>query len=291
MNTPDLTPDLPPPAFPKDLIPVQPAAPGKALRRVSARLPFAGARTVLALILREMSSTYGRSAGGYLWVILEPVLGIAILSAIFSLGFKNPRLGSNFPIYYATGLLPYQFFVTVSGKVSQSITYSRQLLGYPRVTFTDVITARVILNVLTQIIVACIVLTGILVAFDTRTTLDMSRIVLCYAMVTALAVGIGTLNCFLSSMFSLWARVWAIATRPLFLISGTIFLYEAIPQPYRGWLWYNPLMHVSGEMRAAFYFSYDAPYVTPSYVFAISGICFMAGMLLLRRYHRDIREL
>lgn len=261
------------------------------LRRVSARLPFAGARTVLALILREMSSTYGRSAGGYIWVILEPVLGIAILSAIFSLGFRHPKLGSNFAIYYATGLLPYMFYTTVSGKTAQAILYSRQLLGYPRVTFTDVIAARVLLNVLTQLIVGCIVLTTIRMMFDTRTTLDMSRVVLCYCMVTALAVGVGTLNCFLSSMFPLWARVWPIITRPLFLISGTILLYEGIPEPYRGWLWYNPLMHVTGEMRAAFYFSYDAPYVTPSYVFAISGICFMAGMLLLRRYHRDIREL
>ena len=261
------------------------------LRRVSARLPFAGARTVMALILREMSSTYGRSAGGYVWVILEPILAIAILSAIFSLGFRSPRLGSNFPIYYATGLLPYMFYSTVSGKTAQAILYSRQLLGYPRVTFMDVIAARLILNVLTQLIVGCIVLTTIRLMFDTRTTLVMSRVVLCYCMVTALAVGVGTLNCFLSSMFPLWARVWPIITRPLFMISGTLFLYESIPEPYRGWLWYNPLMHVTGEMRAAFYFSYDAPYVTPSYVFAVSGICFMAGMLLLRRYHRDIREL
>ena len=267
------------------------ADPDIKLRRVSARLPFAGMRTVFALILREMSSTYGRSAGGYIWVILEPVLGIAILSAIFSLGFRNPRLGSNFPIYYATGILPFQFYSIVSGKVAQAIGYSRQLLTYPRVTFVDVIVARLILNVLTQLIIGCIVLTGIRMSFDTRTTLDLSRLVLCYSMATALAVGIGTLSCFLSSMFALWARIWGIVTRPLFLISGTLFLYETIPEPYRSWLWYNPLMHVTGEMRAAFYFSYDAPYVTPSYVFGVSGVCLMAGLLLLRRFHRDIREL
>lgn len=265
--------------------------PDAKLRRVSARLPFAGVRTVFALILREMSSTYGRSVGGYIWVILEPVLGIALLTAIFSLGFRHPRLGSNFPIYYATGVLPFQFYAIISGKVAHSIVYSRQLLTYPRVTFIDVIVARLILNILTQLIVGCIVISGILIAFDTRTTLDMSRVVLSYSMATALAVGIGTLTCFLSSMFPLWIRVWGIITRPLFMISGTFFIYEAIPEPYRNWLWYNPLMHVTGEMRAAFYFSYDAPYVTPSYVFGVSGVCLMTGLLLLRRFHRDIREL
>ena len=31
-------------------------------------------RTISALIMREMQTTYGRSPGGYLWAVLEPVL-------------------------------------------------------------------------------------------------------------------------------------------------------------------------------------------------------------------------
>ena len=39
------------------------------------------------------------------------------------------------------------------------------------------------------------------------------------------------------------------------------------------------------------YNSYDAAYVTPSYVFAISAIFGTFGLLFLWRYHRDIMEL
>ena len=92
--------------------------------------------------------------------------------------------------------------------------YSRQLLTYSRVTFVDVIVARLILNVLTQLIVGCILLTGIRMAFETRTTLDLSRVMLSYSMVTAFALGVGTLNCFLSSIYPLWSRIWGILTRP-----------------------------------------------------------------------------
>lgn len=261
------------------------------LRRVSARLPFAGTRTVTALILREISSTYGRAAGGYIWAILEPALGIFLLSVIFSLGFRSPRLGSNFAIYYATGLLPYMFFTVISGKMAGAISYSRQLLAYPRVTFTDVLVARMILNALTNLIIGCIIFTVIRMVFETRTTLEMPDILLSYTMALALGVGIGTLNCFLFSMFPLWERIWSILTRPLALVSGVIWIYEIVPQPYQGWLWYNPLIHITGEMRAGFYYSYDATYVSPLYVFSISIITMTAGLLLLRRFHRDIREL
>ncbi|MDJ0823602.1 MAG: sugar ABC transporter permease, partial [Paracoccaceae bacterium] len=36
------------------------------------RRRFATARAVMALMLREMSTSFGRSPGGYLWAILEP---------------------------------------------------------------------------------------------------------------------------------------------------------------------------------------------------------------------------
>lgn len=266
-------------------------APPAKLRRVSARLPFAGSRTVLALMLREMSTTYGRSPGGYIWAVLEPVLAIALLSLIFSAGFRHPALGTNFPIYYATGILPFQFFNSISGRMAQSINYSKALLAYPRVTFVDVLAARLLLNTITQMLVATLIFTGIRMAFDTRTTLEIPRIMLSFSMAGVLAVGVGTLNCFLNAMFPLWDRIWSIATRPLMILSGVLFLYDSIPEPYRGWLWYNPLMHVTGEMRAAFYYGYAADYVMPSYAFGVGLTCFLAGLTFLRHFHRDINEI
>ena len=89
-------------------------------------------------------------------------------------------------------------------------------------------------------------------------------------------------------MFPVWQQVWNIVTRPLIIVSGVIFMYDNTPEPYRSYLWYNPLIHVTGEMRAAFYVSYEASYVSPLYVFALSLALLMFGLLFLRRYHRDI---
>ena len=109
-------------------------------------LSLATTRVISALMLREMSTMYGRSRGGYIWALAEPVLGIVLLSVIFSIGFRTPQLGTNFPMFYATGLIPFLTFNDVSTKVAQSINYSRQLLTYPCVTFVDAIVARFLLN-------------------------------------------------------------------------------------------------------------------------------------------------
>ena len=274
-------------------VPSSPAPPPKRkqLRVVNRGKRFAMPRTITALILREMSTTYGRSPGGYLWALAEPILGIALLTAIFSIGFRSPRLGDNFPIFYATGLLPYLFFVDVSTKTAQAVNYSKQLLAYPRVTLIDAVLARFILSVLTQLMVSYVLLTAILWAFETRTTLEVDRILMTYLMAMALGLGVGVFNCFLMTMFPVWQRAYNVLTRPLLLVSGVIFIYETIPRPYKEWLWWNPLMHVTGEMRGAFYISYDALYVTPSYVFGFSAIFGAIGLLFLWRYYRDIMEL
>jgi capsular polysaccharide transport system permease protein len=99
---------------------------------------------------------------------------------------------------------------------------------------------------------------------------------------------VGTLNCFLLSVFPLWERAWAIFNRPMFIVSCVIFLYDSVPQPYQDWLWWNPLIHPIGLVRRGFYSTYDANYVSFIYVFAVAAVTLAAGLLLLRRYHRDI---
>ena len=49
--------------------PQQPVLPALAPVRGSPRR-FATARTIMALILREMSTRYGRTPGGYLWTVV-----------------------------------------------------------------------------------------------------------------------------------------------------------------------------------------------------------------------------
>ena len=107
-------------------------------------------------------------------------------------------------------------------------------------------------------------------------------------MAASLGLGVGTLNCFLTGIMPAWQRVWAIMNRPLFLVSCIFFLFEAVPDPFNDILWYNPLVHVVGQTRSGFYPYYDAPYVSPLYVFGIALICFILGLVFLRRYVRLI---
>ena len=115
-------------------------------------------RTIVALILREMTTSYGRSPGGYIWAVAEPVVGIALLTFIFSLAFHAPPVGPSFALFYASGLVPFLVYVDISNKISQSVNFSAPLLTYPRVTIIDAVLARALLNIATQALVMSLIL-------------------------------------------------------------------------------------------------------------------------------------
>lgn len=252
--------------------------------------PFATSRAVVALMLREMSTTYGRSPGGYIWAVLEPAAGIALLTIIFSIGFRSPPLGTEFAYFYATGMLPFLMFLDLSLKLGTTIQYSRALLAYPRVTFVDALIARLLMNAMTQFMVHFVVMAFIIFWQSTDVSLDFSKILLSYAMVICLAAGVGTMNSFLIMFFPIWQTVWAVMTRPLFLISCIFFLFETIPRPYSDYLWYNPLVHAVAVMRDGYYPFYKPDYVSFIYTFGLGAVLTLFGLILLHRFHRDILD-
>ena len=245
-------------------------------------------RSVFALILREMATTYGRSPGGYFWAVLEPVAAIALLSFAFSMAFRAPTLGISFPMFYATGYLPFMMFLDVSIKTAGAIRFSRPLLNFGALTWFDAVLARFLLNLLTHLLTAFVVITGLLLAFETRTYLYVPAIFNALAMAALLAAGMGLTNAYLFLAFPAWERIWQVATRPLFIVSGVFFVFEDVPQEVRHFLWFNPLFHVTGEMRRGFYPTYTADYVTPGYVVALGLGLALFGMLLLSRHADEL---
>ncbi|MHA6326467.1 ABC transporter permease [Roseivivax sp. CAU 1753] len=248
------------------------------------------ARAVGALALREMATRYGRNPGGYIWAVLEPAAGIAFLCVVFQAGFRAPPLGQSFALFYATGVLPFFAFTTTTLAVAQALNRSRPLMAYPRVSFLDALVASFLLSALTQMLVAALLLGGIALWLVPEARLLPGPLALCYAMTLALGFGVGAVLAGPITRHPIWHSIWSVATRPLILVSGVILLQDRLPDPWRSWLEWNPLTHVTGAARAAFYPGYDAPYLDPLYVFAVAGGLAMMGLMFLRGFHRDILE-
>jgi len=228
---------------------------------------FAHGRTVFALMLREMSTRYGRSPGGYIWAILEPLGVIVMLTLAFSLMLRSPPLGNSFILFYATGYLPFGMFASTSNAIMTSLSYSKGLLRYPAVSWIDAIAARAILSILTNALVSFVLILAIVYATDSQLSFNLGTILLSYCLAMLIALGVGCVNCAIVGFFPIWGTAWGIFTRPLFLAS---------------------LAHVTAISRSGYFSFYSPQHVSVLYVVFFGLVLLPFGLLLLRRYYLDI---
>ncbi|PYG26322.1 ABC transporter permease [Pelagimonas varians] len=249
---------------------------------------FATGKAVTALMIREMATRYGRSPGGYVWALLEPMGVILIMAIGFSVMLRSPPIGNSFILFYATGFLPFTLFQSLSKAIARSISFSRALLMYPAVTWVDAMLARFVLNSLTGILVTLVICASLLAVTDTRVALDGGPILTSFGMTCLLGLSIGVFNCAVDGLFPVWKQFWSIISRPLVLLSGVIFMYEDLPAKVREILWYNPLVHITATMRDGFYPTYNPDYISVTYCVLFSLIFLFFGIILMARFHRDI---
>ena len=251
---------------------------------------FQTLRTIVALILREMASTYGRNPGGYVWAILQPMGTLIVLSVGFSLLLRAPSLGTNFMMFYATGMLPFQFYGEMAQKSARALNYSRSLLAYPRMTWIDAVISRSVLAVLTQAAVLCVVMTGIIQFYDLHPTIDVIPMLHAVAIAALLGIGVGLNNAVLFGLFPVWKTIWQIVTRPLFLASAVLYIVEDLPVSVQTIMVWNPLAHVTGLGREAFYSTYDPSYVSLRYCYGLALVLVLSGLVFMRAKHADAME-
>jgi capsular polysaccharide transport system permease protein len=268
-----------------------PAAPAPA--DDSAQLPiprFTAPRTIIALMLREVGSSYGRSPGGYAWVVLRTLGIILMMSVIFSFVVRSPSLGNSFVLFYATGWLAFGFYGEIEGKTKRSLRQMGGLLAYPRVVWLDVVLARVCLATVTEIFTMILVMALIIGFTGAHVAISIPPILTALAMAGLLGIGVGLMDCIMSGLYQLWAILWGIITRPLMIASGVLYIYEDLPRFARDILWYNPLVHVTGLFRTGFYETYDAAYVSLPYVFGLGLTLTMLGLIFMRAWYKLVLE-
>jgi capsular polysaccharide transport system permease protein len=241
-------------------------------------------------MLREMATRYVRTPGGFLWAVLEPVAAVLVLTFALSLVMHAPPLGSSFVVFYAAGYLPFLLYATLQGHVQQALRFSRPLLLFPVVSWIDAILARFLLNLVVGLAVTGIVLGGLAAVTGEVAVLRPGAMVLALGFAALLGLGIGVLNCLATGLFPVWGQVWAILSRPLFLVAGVIFVMEDLPPRLQDILWLTPWIHITGLFRTGLYPGYDAAYVSVPLLLAWGLVPLALGLAGLARYNHDILQ-
>jgi capsular polysaccharide transport system permease protein len=248
-------------------------------------------RVVHALIIRETRTRFDGSILGYGWALIEPILHIAMLSVAFAILMRGrPPIGTQFFVFYYTGLIPYHVFVHSSGSMTYAVTNNGPLLQLPLVKTFDVILARGLLELVTDVIVAAVIFGGILAIGIGDPPGNFAGLAAATGLVWLFACGCGFINAVLNACWKSWDKVWNQIARILYFCSGIFYVPGMMPGWIRNILWWNPLLHGIDWFRSSFFVNYEPFWLDRAYLALAAGLTLVAGLGLERGLRRRLYE-
>jgi ABC-type polysaccharide/polyol phosphate export permease/tetratricopeptide (TPR) repeat protein len=248
-------------------------------------------RVIHALIVRESRTRFGDSKLGYGWALMEPVLHILMLSLVFSVMMRGrPPIGNEFFIFYYTGIIPYHLFIHTSSAMTYAITSNLPALQLPLVSPFDLVLARGLLELVTDILVAIILLAGFGILGFGVLPHDIPALTGSVLAVWLFGCGIGFINAVLNAFCKGWDKIWVQLTRALYFCSGIFYVPGMMPDWVRDILAWNPILHAVDWFRASFFAEYAPHWLDRSYLAIVAGLTLLAGLGLEREARRHLYE-
>ena len=249
-----------------------------------ARSPLKIQRDVLfALVMLELSSRFGKSRGGFFWVLVEPVAHLLVPVFIFT--FIRARMvpGVEYPVFLVYGFLPFLFFRAICLQIIDGTNMGQGLLAYRQVMLMDVFMARAMAHSVIYLVVFSIVLTGLgMLGFHVLPLrpIELVGVVLLTVM---LAFGLGLLFAAIASLIPDARAAIKILFMPLYFASGILFPVTRFPDHWVKMFAINPVLHLVELSRVAAVEGYQPmKYLSLEYPVALALVTLLIGLMLYR---------
>jgi ABC-2 type transport system permease protein len=243
---------------------------------------------VKALAVRDLKLRYERSALGFLWTILNPLVMIGVYTLVFS-SVLNSGV-TRFPIFLVPVMLPWNFFVKCLTGVSPILYQSGNMLN--RAAFPS--ESLVFGGIISSFVEFCLEMAifAVILAIIGSPLLP-GLIIIPVVMLLYLLFTTGLVLIF--SVAQVYYRdiqyVVNLLTAAWFFLTPIFYPVEAVPARYL-WLYnLNPMVHIAQCFREPFYTGLFTDWHALALAAVISIDVFAIGWLIFDRYRYEIPEL
>ena len=207
-----------------------------------------------ALVSRDLKVRYRRSAIGFLWTMLQPLLMMLVLRTVFSSLFqaKSAEVPQNYEIYVLAGILFWNFFSQSIVASMNSLRGNAQLLQklpVPKAVFP----LATVLSGLVNLVFALLPLLVLLIV--TGHPLRPALLFLPVAIfITALfTLGAGLLLSPLAVFFSDVVELIGVLLMLMFYLTPVIYPKDIVPESFRWVVRFNPIRSILEVFRDPIY--------------------------------------
>lgn len=241
-----------------------------------------------ALFLREALDRFFGSRAAWAWLIIEPGIHIAFMGCVWSMFRRNSMGGIDITVWIILGMLSFFLFRRTAVQTLHARDCNRAFFVFRQVRPFDVAIARASVEAFSMFFISLVILC--ITSLVGRNVIPDDPLTALIALVGLwlLGFGYGLVTSVGMRLIQDLGHIFQIIMMPLYLISGVIVPISSIPQPYRDWLLWNPLVHGLELVRLGFFPNYHTVDVSIFYLYIWVLSLLALGMSLYRGFENTL---
>jgi ABC-2 type transport system permease protein len=236
------------------------------------------------LVKKDLTTKYRRSILGILWSVINPLMMMLVITAVFQRIFRIQI--ENFPLYYLTGTLMFNFVSEATTGAMSSILSSGTLIRkvyIPKYIFPLEKCIFALLNMLFSLI--AVIIMYMVLQFTPPPTIALLFIPMLYSFVFSVGLGmiLATVNVFfrdMSHLYGVWITVWMYLT-PI------IYPMEILPEFVKNIVRINPLYYFVDYFRQVAMYG-SIPGLRENIACCLFAVIFLLAGLYVFKRKQDI---
>src|SRR5215831_11375668 len=241
------------------------------------------------LVWRDLKVHYRQTLIGAGWVILQPLITMAIFTIIFGRFAQIPSDGLPYPVFVYSALLPWNLFASSLNRGTSSVVGNAQLVSkiyFPRL----ILPFSGVLSPLVDFAVAFVILIGMMIWFGIAPTWGVLALplLILLTVLTALAVGLwlSALNVRyrdIGHTIPFLIQIWMFASPVAYPIS-------LVPEKWRLLYSLNPMAGVIEGFRWALLGTASPNFELVAVSTAVVGVLLLGGLVYFERIERTFAD-
>ena len=239
-------------------------------------------RVIGALMLRELTTRFGRENIGFLWIMAEPLLFAGLVGLLWR-AMKGPEeYGVDIVAFVVSGYIPLVLFRSSVSRAVSSFTANGSLMYHRQIKILDLILVRFLIELIGHMMAYLFIALVLSVFGFFPWPHDLGFLMLGWAYYALFTFAITLVVAPLSELSEVLEKIMPITTYLMVPFSGAFYLVGAMHGDAAKIVLYSPPVHSMEMMRYGIF----GPSIDPQYDFIYPlAFClpFMAlGLLLCR---------
>jgi capsular polysaccharide transport system permease protein len=232
-------------------------------------------RVIWALMLREFHTRQGQWGLKFISTFVQTAIIVTLLTLVFTLAGEKSPLGMDVAPFILSGFVTYRLFMFSYSGVPRGTKVPKAAAAFPQVTLLDTVITTGLVLYFTMILVVLLITAVI-------RTLEMGPWPVTWVGLFCDMALAGLLGLSFGLVMR-WATAWLpmlngmarVIRHLMHFIGGIFFIPAMIPDPYREYFLWNPLVHVTEAARVS-WFAFNDTYGSEAYVawWILGMLCF-----------------